>query len=757
MALTERLALLVSLDANGAIKGLEQVGKAADRNLGKAESKLDKTAAQFKKAGTVMLAGAGLMATGLYKAGQSAADLEQSVGGTEAVFKDAAGYIEKYAKGAARNMGLSETAFRTATTSIGGQLKGVGFDIDTAAEKSVELTGVAADLAATYGGTTAEAVAALGAAFRGEADPAERFNLRLNQNTVNAKAVEMGLAATTSQVDAHAKAQATLALIMEQSADAQGQFARETDTAAGSMAIASAEFENAKASLGQSVAPIIASVAGGFADIAGGFRSADEASDGLISKLATFGTLGLGAAGGVSFVVGKFIEMRDIIGKLPAGLQSVASTAGKAATSVGLLYTAVQLLGDSASRGDLSKLENDLLKISRGGKVAGEAADVLGGDFEKLSGAIERIAAPSVASQAENAIDSLGRAFGDTDDDLSQARATIDDLDEALSSLAAKDPQAAAAALSAITDSLSPEDADRLLGLLDGYKSGLAEIDTQAQTAGAGVGGLTGALDANAPATETAAEKVERLKNELEEATEAISDNYSAMFEATGLAIGYEAAIDDLIAGLKENGTTLDLSTEKGRANMEQIIDTGESIADLIEKRYEETGSIDDARDAGILYVENLKNQLRAAGYTEDAIAQLIAQMHLTPEEIRTDILADTANASRAVSDYQRLINNTPRLITTTFNGVMVNRPNRMEGNANGTSFFGGGYTWVGERGPEIVELPRGSKVHDATDSARMSSGGAGTIVIPVSIGGQVIETIVVDAQARSARRGVAA
>ena len=40
--------------------------------------------------------------------------------------------------------------------------------------------------------------------------------------------------------------------------------------------------------------------------------------------------------------------------------------------------------------------------------------------------------------------------------------------------------------------------------------------------------------------------------------------------------------------------------------------------------------------------------------------------------------------------------------------------------NADGTDFWGGGLTWVGERGPEIVELPRGSKVHNAEDSRGM-------------------------------------
>lgn len=182
-------------------------------------------------------------------------DLEQATGGTEAVFGSLSDEIGRVAKTAATSMGLSETEFRTATTSMGGQLKRMTGDVDLAADKSIFLTQVAADLAATYGGTTAEAVAALGAAFRGEADPAERFNLNLKIGAQNAKAVEMGLAATTSEVDDHARALALVELITEQSADAQGQFARELDTVAGKQAVVNAKLENAKALLGQSLAP----------------------------------------------------------------------------------------------------------------------------------------------------------------------------------------------------------------------------------------------------------------------------------------------------------------------------------------------------------------------------------------------------------------------------------------------------------------------------------------------------------------------
>jgi uncharacterized protein (TIGR02594 family) len=47
-------------------------------------------------------------------------------------------------------------------------------------------------------------------------------------------------------------------------------------------------------------------------------------------------------------------------------------------------------------------------------------------------------------------------------------------------------------------------------------------------------------------------------------------------------------------------------------------------------------------------------------------------------------------------------------------------------GFATGTEYFAGGRAWVGEHGPEMVTLPRGSKIHSASASSRMAANDAG-------------------------------
>ncbi|MGB2787858.1 MAG: tape measure protein [Dokdonella sp.] len=50
--------------------------------------------------------------------------------------------------------------------------------------------------------------------------------------------------------------------------------------------------------------------------------------------------------------------------------------------------------------------------------------------------------------------------------------------------------------------------------------------------------------------------------------------------------------------------------------------------------------------------------------------------------------------------------------------------------NALGTSYFQGGLTLVGETGPEVVALPRGSQIYPAGESKRMLAGGGGEGIV---------------------------
>lgn len=71
--------------------------------------------------------------------------------------------------------------------------------------------------------------------------------------------------------------------------------------------------------------------------------------------------------------------------------------------------------------------------------------------------------------------------------------------------------------------------------------------------------------------------------------------------------------------------------------------------------------------------------------------------------------------------------------------------------NARGTSNWRGGMTWVGEEGPELVNLPRGSQVYPATQSSSMTASAGDHVVVGVlevihkTPGGKVLEKELVE------------
>lgn len=60
-------------------------------------------------------------------------------------------------------------------------------------------------------------------------------------------------------------------------------------------------------------------------------------------------------------------------------------------------------------------------------------------------------------------------------------------------------------------------------------------------------------------------------------------------------------------------------------------------------------------------------------------------------------------------------------------------------GNANGTNYWQGGRTIVGEYGPEIVDLPRGASINTNAQTQRELSGSGTTVNCPITIQGNVI------------------
>lgn len=193
-----------------------------------------------------------------------ASDQEQAVGAASSVFKEYSDQVLAFSETTSKNLGLSKTQFLELSTVTGALLKNAGLPLNEVTDSTQALTERAADLAAMFGGPVDEAMAAINSALKGEADPIERFGISLKATAVDAKAVSMGLVDAEGKATDYGRSQARIALIMEQSSDAAGTFAKESDSLAGQQAILQAQFSDLQADLGKKLLPVVVKVASAF-------------------------------------------------------------------------------------------------------------------------------------------------------------------------------------------------------------------------------------------------------------------------------------------------------------------------------------------------------------------------------------------------------------------------------------------------------------------------------------------------------------
>jgi hypothetical protein len=146
-------------------------------------------------------------------------------------------------------------------------LKGSGFGIDDAAEKTQDLVLLAGDLAATFGGPTSDAVNAISSLLKGERDPIERYGVSLKQADIDAQKLVDAKNGLVFESEKEADMQAALSILYNKTTDAQGQAARESDTYAGVTGRLDAAFKNLQAEVGEALLPVLSELADFFIDV----------------------------------------------------------------------------------------------------------------------------------------------------------------------------------------------------------------------------------------------------------------------------------------------------------------------------------------------------------------------------------------------------------------------------------------------------------------------------------------------------------
>jgi uncharacterized protein YukE len=180
----------------------------------------------------------------------AASNMEESLSKVNVVFGRGAREVEKFANSAAKNLGQSKQSVLEAAGVFGTFGKAAGLAGEDLALFSNDFTTLATDLASFNNTTPEEAVQAIGAALRGEAEPLRRFGVLLNDATLKQEAMTLGIYDGKGALTAQQKILAAQSAIYKQTGDAQGDFMRTSDGLANSTRTLSATFKDLQAKFG---------------------------------------------------------------------------------------------------------------------------------------------------------------------------------------------------------------------------------------------------------------------------------------------------------------------------------------------------------------------------------------------------------------------------------------------------------------------------------------------------------------------------
>lgn len=326
------------------------------------------------------------IALGAKQVFDAASDMSESMSKVQVVFGETGDEIVKWSKDSAQAMGLSQQAALEAAGSYGNLFQAFGVARGPATDMSKSLVQLASDLASFNNTSTDDALLALRSGLSGETEPLKRFGIAINDARLKDEALRLGLIKSTKDaLDPAAKSQAAYALIMKDSTLAQGDFARTADGAANRQRILAAEFQNAKASIGQGLLPVATKLFGVVGDLISGFN-------GLSPQMKNIILIGAGIAAAIGPII-------SLVGALTVGIGFLVSPIGLvvlgiAAVAAGFAYLyktsepvrkAVDGLIDSFKNFDLTNIGESLKN------VGANMSNVLSEGLKALTEAVSNI------------------------------------------------------------------------------------------------------------------------------------------------------------------------------------------------------------------------------------------------------------------------------------------------------------------------------------------------------------------------------
>lgn len=301
-----------------------------DKGMSSSQSKLKSWGKQLKDTGdylttrvTLPILAAGAAAINW------ASQLDQAQGKADAVFGDSADAVKDWSKTTAHAYGFAQSESLAMASTYGALFKVIGQTNEVAADQSMALVGLAADMAAFNDVSNSRASEALMAGLTGEYTSLKSMGIFLNEATVNTEALAIAQAEGREEITESDKVQARYNIIMKQTAQQQGQAAREAKNFASQMERVRAKIKDMGAAIGNILMPYVLDFLERIQVLIDKFMELDPKWQKAIIAVAAFAA----ALGPVLILIGMMLPALGVLGTVigllvsPIGLVVVALAA----------------------------------------------------------------------------------------------------------------------------------------------------------------------------------------------------------------------------------------------------------------------------------------------------------------------------------------------------------------------------------------------------------------------------------------------
>lgn len=284
----------------GLEKELRQIGNA---NLKALSLQLKEIGDKMSSVGkTMTMKVTAPIVAGYTAASKYASDYEENLNKLDVAFGSNSKAVKDWANTAGQQFGLSKVQATDAASAFGALGKGIGLSEKEAADMSMTLSGLAADLGSYFNVGMDQSSKALEGIFTGESEALKKFGVVMTDTNLKAFAEDMGL--VWSEMNQAEKTQLRYNYVLAKTKDAQGDFSRTNDGTANSIKIFQAAIQDLATAIGTNLLPIITPVIQKLAEIVNKFNELSPRTQ----KIITIVGLVVAAVGPVLVVLGTLIS-----------------------------------------------------------------------------------------------------------------------------------------------------------------------------------------------------------------------------------------------------------------------------------------------------------------------------------------------------------------------------------------------------------------------------------------------------------------